>query len=204
MGRSQGSRSTSYTVIGVVFALLVGGYFVYRISGVVLALLLTILLSIILAAPVNYLARRGIPRTWGVLAVFAAIVGVFWLLGLALIPAVEAQSRQFAEAFPTLLDEAFALADRFKSFFGLGSRFSLNPDSLSNVGREFLTGDTVSTAAGVGLTAANVISAAVGWMFSSTKAFMAPRYGSADGRPVSVQHGDAGQVSPPMSNSYAS
>jgi predicted PurR-regulated permease PerM len=159
--RSRASRSTAYTVIGLVFALLIGGYFVYRISGVVLALLLTILLSIILAAPVNYLARRGIPRTWGVLAVFAAVAGVFWLLGLALIPAVEAQSRQFAEAFPTLLDEAFALADRFKSFFGLGSRFSLNPDSLSNVGREVLTGDTVSTAAGVGLTAANVISLGV-------------------------------------------
>jgi predicted PurR-regulated permease PerM len=159
--RSRASRSTAYTVIGLVFALLIGGYFVYRISGVVLALLLTILLSIILAAPVNYLARRGIPRTWGVLAVFAAIVGVFWLLGLALIPAVQAQSRQFAEAFPTLLDEAFALADRFKSFFGLGSRFSLNTDSLSNVGREVLTGDTVSTAAGVGLTAANVISLGV-------------------------------------------
>jgi predicted PurR-regulated permease PerM len=158
--RASGS-STAYTVIGLVFALLLGGYFLYRISGVVLAFLLTVLLSIILAAPVNYLARRGIPRTWGVLAVFAAIVVVFWLLGLALIPAIEAQSRQFAETFPTLLDEAFALADRLKSFFGLGSRFSLNPDRLSNVGREFLTGDTVSTAAGVGLTAANVISLGV-------------------------------------------
>jgi predicted PurR-regulated permease PerM len=158
--RASGS-STAYTVIGLVFALLIGGYFFYRISGVVLAFLLTILLSIILAAPVNYLARRGIPRTWGVLAVFAAIVGVLWLLGLALVPAIEAQSRQFAETFPTLLDEAFALADRLKSFFGLGSRFSLDPDRLSNVGREFLTGDTVSTAAGVGLTAANVISLGV-------------------------------------------
>ena len=161
MDRPVASGRTAYTVIGLVFALLVGGYFAYRISGVILAFLLTVLLSIILAAPVNYLARRGIPRTWGVLAVFAAIVGVFWLLGLALIPAIEAQFRQFAETFPTLLNEAFALAERLKSFFGLGSRFSLNPDRLSNVGREFLTGDTVSTAAGVGLTAANVISLGV-------------------------------------------
>jgi predicted PurR-regulated permease PerM len=161
VGRPRASASTAYTVIGLVFALLVGGYFAYRISGVILAFLLTILLSIILAAPVNYLARRGIPRTWGVLAVFAAIVGVFWLLGLALVPAVEAQSRQFAEAFPTLLNEAFELANRFKSFFGLGTQIGFNPKNLSDVGREFLTGDTVSTAAGVGLTAANVISLAV-------------------------------------------
>jgi predicted PurR-regulated permease PerM len=161
VGKPRASGNTAYTVIGLVFALLVGGYFVYRISGVVLAFLLTILLSIILSAPVNYLARKGIPRTWGVLAVIAAIAGVFWLLGLALVPAVEAQSRQFAEAFPTLLDEALALANRLKSFFGLGTQIGLKPEGLSGIGREFLTGDTVSTAAGVGLTAANVISLGV-------------------------------------------
>ncbi|MDQ3863852.1 MAG: AI-2E family transporter, partial [Actinomycetota bacterium] len=161
MGRPVAPGRTAYTVIGLVFALLVGGYFAYRTTGAILAFLLTILLSIILSAPVNYLARKGIPRTWGVLAVIAAIAGVFWLLGLALVPAVEAQSRQFAEAFPTLLDEALALANRLKSFFGLGTQIGLKPEGLSGIGREFLTGDTVSTAAGVGLTAANVISLGV-------------------------------------------
>jgi predicted PurR-regulated permease PerM len=152
------SGRMAYTVIGLVFALLVGGYFVYRISGVVLAFLLTILLSIILSAPVNYLARRGWPRTWGVLTVVAVLAAVLWLFGLALVPAVETQSRQFAEAFPTLLEEALALANRLQSFFGLGTQIGLDPESLSGVAREFLTGSTVSTAAGVGLTAATVVS----------------------------------------------
>jgi predicted PurR-regulated permease PerM len=152
------SGRTAYTVIGLVFALLVGGYFVYRITGVVLAFLLTILLSIILSAPVNYLARRGWPRTWGALTVVTALVAVLWLFGLALVPAVETQSRQFAEAFPTLLEEALALANRLQSFFGLGTQIGLDSESLSSVGREFLTGSTVSTAAGVGLTAATVVS----------------------------------------------
>jgi predicted PurR-regulated permease PerM len=152
------SGRTAYTVIGLVFALLVGGYFVYRISAVVLAFLLTILLSIILSAPVNYLARRGWPRTWGALTVVTALVAVLWLFGLALVPTVETQSRQFAEAFPTLLEEAFALANRLQSFFGLGTQIGLDPESLSGVAREFLTGSTVSTAAGVGLTAATVVS----------------------------------------------
>jgi predicted PurR-regulated permease PerM len=155
------SGRTAYTVIGLVFALLVGWYFAYRISGVILAFLLTILLSIILSAPVNYLARRGWPRTWGVLAVIAALAGLLWLFGLALVPAVETQSRQFAEAFPTLLEEALALANRLQSFFGLGTQIGLDPESLSGVAREFLTGSTVSTAAGVGLTAATVVSLAV-------------------------------------------
>jgi predicted PurR-regulated permease PerM len=155
------SGRTAYTVIGLVFALLVGGYFAYRTTGVILAFLLTILLSIILSAPVNYLARRGLPRTWGVLAVIAALAILLWLFGLALVPAVETQSRQFAEAFPTLLEEALALANRLQSFFGLGTQIGLDPESLSSVGREFLTGSTVSTAAGVGLTAATVVSLAV-------------------------------------------
>jgi predicted PurR-regulated permease PerM len=159
--RPVASGRTAYTVIGLVFALLVGGYFVYRISGVVLAFLLTILLSIILSAPVNYLARRGWPRTWGVLTVVAALVAVLWLFGLALVPAVETQSRQFAEAFPTLLEEALALANRLQSFFGLGTQIGLDPESLSSVGREVLTGSTVSTAAGVGLTVATALSLGV-------------------------------------------
>ena len=136
VGQPVSSRNTAYTVIGLVFALLIGGYFVYQISGVVLAFLLTILLSIILSAPVNYLARRGIPRTWGVLAVTAVLAVVLWLFGLAIVPAVETQSREFAEAFPTLLNEALALVNQAQSFFGLGTQIGFNPESLSNVGRE--------------------------------------------------------------------
>ena len=160
MDRPTASGRTAYTVIGLVFALLLGGYFAYRTSGVILAFLLTILLSIILSAPVNFLARRGWPRTWGVIVVIAAIGGVFWLLGLALVPAVETQSREFAEAFPTLLDEALVLANQAQRFFGFGTQIGLNPKSLSGIGREILTGSTVSTAAGVGLTAATVVSLA--------------------------------------------
>jgi len=155
------SGRTAYTVIGLVFALLVGGYFAYRTTGAILAFLLTILLSIILSAPVNYLARRGWPRTWGVLAVLATLAAMLWLFGLALVPAVETQSREFAEAFPMLLEEALTLANQLQSFFGLGTQIGLDPESLSSVGREFLTGSTVSTAAGVGLTAATVVSLAV-------------------------------------------
>jgi predicted PurR-regulated permease PerM len=95
-----------------------------------------------------------------VIAVVAAIGGVVWLLGLALVPAVETQSREFAEAFPTLLDEALTLANQAQSFFGLGTQIGLNPESFSQLGREVLTGSTVSTAAGVGLTAATVVSLA--------------------------------------------
>ena len=158
MERPVSSGRTVYAGIGLVFALLLGAYFVYKITGVVLAFLLTILFSIILSAPVNYLHRRGLSRTWGVLAVVAAIAVALWLFGLAVVPIVEAQSRQLVAAFPTLLADAVDLFNRVQSFFGLGARISLSGESLPEVGRQILTGSVVSTAAGVGLTLATALS----------------------------------------------
>src|ERR687894_1194098 len=92
--RPVSSGRTVYAGIGLVFSLLLGAYFVYKITGVVLAFLLTMLFSIILSAPVNYLHRRGLSRTWGVLAVLAAFAVGLWIFGLAVVPAVETQSAQ--------------------------------------------------------------------------------------------------------------
>ncbi len=158
MERPVSSGRTVYAGIGLAFALLLGGYFVYKITGVALALLLTILFSIILSAPVNYLHRRGVGRTWGMLTVIAVFAGVIYLFGLAVVPVVEAQSSQLVQDFPVLLEEALALFNRVQEFFGLGARVSLNGESLPDIGRQLLTGSAVSTAAGVGLTLATALS----------------------------------------------
>ena len=158
MERTVSSGRTLYAGIGLVFALLLGGYFVYKITGVVLAFLLTILFSILLSAPVNYLHRRGLSRTWGMLAVLATFALALYVFGLAVVPVVEAQSAQLVAAFPTLLEEAIALFNRVQGFFGLGARISLDGGSLPEVGRQLLTGNAVSTAAGVGLTVATAAS----------------------------------------------
>lgn len=158
MEKTAGSGRTVYGGIGLVFALLLAGYFFYQISGVVLAFLLTILLSIIFSAPVNYLHRRGLSRTLGVLVVIAAIVAAIYLFGLAVVPIVEAQSRQLAAEFPTLAEDALDLFNRVQSFFGLGAQINLDEVSLSGIGQQVLTGNAVSTAAGVGLTLATAAS----------------------------------------------
>jgi predicted PurR-regulated permease PerM len=158
MERPVSSGRTLYAGIGLVFALLLGLYFVYKITGVVLAFLLTILFSILLSAPVNYLHRRGLSRVWGMLAVLAAFAVSLYVFGLAVVPAVEAQSSQLVAAFPQLLQEAVALFNRLQGFFGLGARISLNGESFSQVGQQLLTGNAVSTAAGVGLTLATAAS----------------------------------------------
>ncbi len=156
MANPTASERTVYVGIGLVFALLVGGYFVYELGGVVLAFLLSVLFSIIFGAPVNYLARRGLPRAWGVLAILATLVVVLWLFALALAPAIAEQSRQLAQDLPVLVEEALALVNRVRGFFGLRTPIGPDAESLSNVGRELLTGSAVSTAAGVGITVAAV------------------------------------------------
>jgi hypothetical protein len=51
-----------YRGIGLVFALLLGVYFVYEIWTIILVLLLALLFAIVLSGPVNYLARRDLPK----------------------------------------------------------------------------------------------------------------------------------------------
>ena len=174
MERTVSSGRTLYAGIGLVFALLLGGYFVYKITGVVLAFLLTILFSIILSAPVNYLHRRGLSRTWGMLAVLAAFALALYVFGLAVVPAVEAQSSQLVAAFPSLLEEAVALFNRVQGFFGLGARVSLEGASFSEVGKQVLTGNAVSTAAGVGLTLATAASLGVVVLISTVYMVIRP------------------------------
>ncbi|MBA4115395.1 MAG: AI-2E family transporter [Rubrobacter sp.] len=99
-----------YRGIGLVFALLLGVYFVYEIRTIVLVLLLTLLFAIVLSGPVNYLARRGLPKVLGVLAVLGGFVVALWLASIAIIPVIQEQAQQFIRDFPALLDEVQDLA----------------------------------------------------------------------------------------------
>src|SRR5215218_10326431 len=94
-----------YRGIGLVFALLLGIYFVYEIRTIVLVLLLTLLFAIVLSGPVNYLARRGLPRVVSVLVVLGGFVLALWLAGIAIIPVIQKQAEQFIRDFPALLDQ---------------------------------------------------------------------------------------------------
>lgn len=58
-------RRNIYVGIGLAFALFLTVYFVYQIRAIVLVFLLTLLFSIIISGPVDYLQRKGIGRSWG-------------------------------------------------------------------------------------------------------------------------------------------
>ncbi len=70
----QGWRA--YVGLLLLVAVPLGIYFVYPIRIIVIVSLLTLLFAVILSAPVDYLARRGMGRAWGLLT---AAVGLFLL-----------------------------------------------------------------------------------------------------------------------------
>ena len=119
-----------YRGIGLVFALLLGVYFVYEIWTIVLVLLLALLFAIVLSGPVNYLARRGLPKVLSVLGVLGGFVLAVWLASVAVIPVIQKQAEQFIKDLPTLLAQVQDL-----TINGVG----ISPQSVLEEGRDYLS-----------------------------------------------------------------
>src|SRR3712207_9374875 len=159
----QGSERTSpermvYIGVGLVFALLLAGYIVYKAAVVVLVLLLTILFSIIMSAPVDYLSRRGIGRGLGTLLVLGGFVLLFGLAGAALVPIIEDQASEFVDTFPALLENVQQLVVGLQSALVLKTSFNLDPQNVLDRARNFLSGGALTTVASVGASVATVLS----------------------------------------------
>ncbi len=175
----QGSDRTSqermvYVGIGLVFALLLAGYLVYKLAVVVLVLLLTILFSIIMSAPVDYLSRRGIGRGSGTLVVLGGFILIFGIAGAALVPTIESQASEFVETFPALLENVQQLVVRLQSAVGMQTSFSLDPEYVLDKARNFLSGGALATVASVGASVATVISFAVVILIATVYAVARP------------------------------
>ena len=162
----QGANRTSqermvYVGIGLVFAILLTGYLVYKVAVVVLVLLLTILFSIIMSAPVDYLNRRGVGRGLGTLVVLGGFVLIFGIAGAALVPTIEDQASEFVDTFPALLENVQQIVVQLQSAVGLKTSFSLDPQDVLDKARNFLSGGALTTVASVGASVATVLSFAV-------------------------------------------
>jgi predicted PurR-regulated permease PerM len=147
-----------YVGVGLVFALLLASYLVYQIAVVVLVLLLTLLFSIIISGPVDYLERQGVGRGLGTLAVLGGLTLILGIMGRALVPVIEEQARELAETFPELLVNAQDFIERLQSAMGLETSFGLDPQNLLDSARNFFSGGALATVANVGASVANVIS----------------------------------------------
>ena len=150
-------RRTVYAGVGLAFALLLAVYFVYQLRAVVLVLLLTLLFSIIISRPVDYLARKGLSRVWGTLIVLGILAFALTLVVLALAPIVQDQSLQLAEDAPIFLSEVQGHVENLRGRFGLEIALPDLPQLLDSA-RSFLSGGAFSTFVSVGASVANVLS----------------------------------------------
>ena len=158
-GSSDAARKRIiYVSIGLIFALLVASYLVYQIAVVVLVLLLTMLFSVIISAPVDYLEHRGVSRGLGTLVVFGGLVLGIWIAGVALAPTIADQAVEFWETVPELLENAQDHAGQLREALGLGSSFGLGSLNVVDSARNFLSGGALTTVANVGAGVASVIS----------------------------------------------
>jgi predicted PurR-regulated permease PerM len=151
-----------YRGIALIFALLLGIYFVYEIREIALVFLLTLLFAVVLSGPVNRLARRGLPRGLGILVVLGGLTLAVWAASVAVAPVLQYQAEQFVRDFPALLAQAQDLVAGFQSTFGLEAGVSMDPQGLFNAGRDFLSGHTtVSSVVDVGRSIAEAVTLSV-------------------------------------------
>ena len=170
---TKAQRRNIYIGIGLAFALFLAVYFVYQVRAVVLVLLLTLLFSVIISRPVDYLAGKGLGRGLGTLTVFGTLMLALGLGGVALGSVVESQAQQLVEDLPTLLSNAQHFIEGVQSRFGLDINL---PDSqqLLDSARSFLSGGAFSTFISVGAGVANVVSLAVVVLISTIFAVARP------------------------------
>ena len=155
----QTQRRNVYIGIGLTFALFLATYFVYQIRAIVLVLLLTLLFSVLVSGPVDYLARRGVGRGIGTVIVLAVLGTVLTLIGSSLGSVVVSQVRELAEQTPALISDVQIQLEQLGNRLGLETGFfQPDPQQILDSARSFLSGGTFSTFVSVGASVANVLS----------------------------------------------
>ncbi len=155
---AEAQRRNIYIGIGLVFALFLAIYFVYQIRAIVLVFLLTLLFSIIISGPVDYLQRKGVGRALGTLIVFGGVALVLVVAGYSMGSVVESQVQGLVESAPTLLSEAQDRIGRLQSALGLETGLLPDPQQFLDSARNLLSGGALSTFVSVGAGVANILS----------------------------------------------
>jgi predicted PurR-regulated permease PerM len=168
----QGRKA--YATIGLALAFLLGVYFVYPIRVVVLVFLLTLLLSTIMSAPVNYLARQGMPRVWGTLAVFVGLLlGLQLVVEFVIAPLLDQTQRLLAD-FPALLAEVRNFINWLEQTTRLDLAEPLYAERLLEAAQDRVSGLSVETVASAGYSIANIVYLVVVVLLTSVYVVLQP------------------------------
>jgi len=172
--RSGMQGRTGYVSVGLVLAFLLGVYFVYPIRVVVLVFLLTLLRSTIMSAPVNYLARQGMSRVWGTLAVFVGLLlGLQLVVEFVIAPLLDQTQRLLAD-FPVLLAEVRNFINWLEQTTRLDLAEPLYAERLLEAAQDRVSGVSVETVASAGYSIANIVYLVVVILLTSVYAVLQP------------------------------
>lgn len=97
-------RRSGLTPVTLFLVLLIA-YLVVKVQLVLVLILLAILFATIIERPVAALERRHLPRSLSILTVYVAILGIFVLLSLILIPVIREEADSFQQDAPAQLGQ---------------------------------------------------------------------------------------------------
>jgi predicted PurR-regulated permease PerM len=164
----------AYATIGLALAFLLGVYFVYPIRVVVLVFLLTLLLSTIMSAPVNYLARQGLPRVWGTLVVFVGLLlGLQLIVEFVIAPLLDQTQRLLAD-FPALLAEVRNFINWLEQTTRLDLAEPLYAERLIEAAQDWVSGLSLEMVASAGYSIANIVYLVVVILLTSVYVVLQP------------------------------
>jgi predicted PurR-regulated permease PerM len=95
----------STSVIIKVFAVILGLLLLYIIRDILALLFLSVILTATLDSPVDWMAKRKIPRPLGVLVIYLTLTIIIGLLVSFLIPPLINQFQNFAQNLPVYIEE---------------------------------------------------------------------------------------------------
>jgi predicted PurR-regulated permease PerM len=100
------SAGVLYRAVGLAALLVVVGLLVVQLITFLLALVLTVVISLPLASAADLASRRGLPRAVGAFAGLLSALGLAAALGYLVIPSFVDQSKLFAARLPAIANRA--------------------------------------------------------------------------------------------------
>lgn len=141
---------TSYYMIGLIILSALAIYllntvsFIFRplvviITTVLPPMVFALLLYYLLNPVVNFLSKKGVPRTIGIILTYVVILGLFFFGGARLIPVIQNQAQDLIKQFPNYIDDFQNAVKKILDSTPFAASSDQALDSLDKLTKEALT-----------------------------------------------------------------
>ena len=106
---------TSFTIVKIIL-ILVGFYLLYLIKDILVVLFVSLVLSSAIGPWVDWLKKKKIPRTLGVVIIYLALIIIIGAIMYLIIPPIVEQAKELSAAFPQILERVISGFSSLKEF----------------------------------------------------------------------------------------